>query len=49
MYLQLGQDNLAEENGLQAIALDPDVARAHGRLGEAYVRLNKFEQAIEEV
>ena len=48
MYLQLGQDQLAEENGLQAIALDPNVARAHGRLGEAYVRLNKFEQAIEE-
>jgi tetratricopeptide (TPR) repeat protein len=48
MYLQLGQDNLAEENGLQSIALNPDVARAHGRLGEAYVRLNKFQQAIEE-
>lgn len=48
MYLQLGQDNLAEENGLQSIALNPNVARAHGRLGEAYVRLNKFEQAIEE-
>lgn len=48
MYLQLGQDNLAEENGLQAIALNPNVARAHGRLGEAYVRLNKFQQAIEE-
>lgn len=48
MYLQLGQDNLAEENGLQSIALNPDVARAHGRLGEAYVRLNKYEQAIEE-
>ena len=48
MYLQLGQDNLAEENGLQSIALNPDVARAHGRLGEAYVRLNKYEQAVEE-
>ncbi len=48
MYLQLGQDNLAEENGLQSIALNPNVARAHGRLGEAYVRLNKYEQAIEE-
>lgn len=48
MYLQLGQDNLAEENALQSIALNPDVARAHGRLGEAYVRLNKFEQAIGE-
>ncbi|VAW35273.1 hypothetical protein MNBD_CHLOROFLEXI01-4022 [hydrothermal vent metagenome] len=48
MYLQLGQDNLAEENGLQSIALNPNVARAHGRLGEAYVRLNKFQLAIEE-
>ncbi len=48
MYLQLGQDNLAEENGLQSIAINPNVARAHGRLGEAYVRLNKFQLAIEE-
>ncbi|MBK8903924.1 MAG: tetratricopeptide repeat protein [Anaerolineaceae bacterium] len=48
MYLQLGQDNLAEENGLRAVELNPNVARAHGRLGEAYVRLNKFQQAIEE-
>ena len=48
MYLQLGQDNLAEENALQSIALNPNVARAHGRLGEAYVRLNKFELAIVE-
>ncbi|MCP4420478.1 MAG: tetratricopeptide repeat protein [Chloroflexi bacterium] len=48
MYLQLGQDNQAEENSLQSIALDSEVARAHGRLGEAYVRLNKFELAIVE-
>ncbi|MCA9953393.1 MAG: tetratricopeptide repeat protein [Ardenticatenaceae bacterium] len=48
MYLQLGQDTLAEENGLKSIELNPNVARAHGRLGEAYVRLNKFQQAIEE-
>lgn len=48
MYLQLGQDNQAEENALQSVALDPNVARAHGRLGEAYVRLNKFQLAIEE-
>lgn len=48
MYLQLGQDNLAEENGLRAVELNPNVARAHGRLGEAYVRLNKFQPAIEE-
>lgn len=48
MYLQLGQDTLAEENGIRAVELNPNVARAHGRLGEAYVRLNKFQQAIEE-
>ncbi len=47
MYLQLGQDNLAEENSLRSIAINPNVARAHGRLGEASVRLNKFQQAIE--
>ena len=48
MYLQLGQDQLAEENGLRSVELNPNVARAHGRLGEAYVRNNKFPQAIEE-
>jgi tetratricopeptide (TPR) repeat protein len=48
MYLQLGDDVQAEENALQAVELNPNVARAHGRLGEAYMRNNKFDQAIEE-
>jgi tetratricopeptide (TPR) repeat protein len=48
MYLQLGEDVRAEENALIAVNLAPEVARAHGRLGEAYMRLNKYDQAIEE-
>jgi len=48
MYLQLGQDVQAEENALQSVQLNPDVARAHGRLGEAYMRLNKFDLAVQE-
>ena len=48
MYLQLGQDVQAEENALQSVQLNPNVARAHGRLGEAYMRLNKFDLAVDE-
>jgi tetratricopeptide (TPR) repeat protein len=48
MYLQLGQDVQAEENALRSVELNPNVARAHGRLGEAYMRNNKFDLAIEE-
>ena len=48
MFLQLGQDVQAEDNALISVELNPNVARAHGRLGEAYMRTNKFDQAIEE-
>ena len=48
MYLQLGQDQQAEDNALISVELNPNVARAHGRLGEAYMRNNKFDLAIEE-
>lgn len=48
MYLQLGDDVQAEENALRSVELNPHVARAHGRLGEAYMRNNKFDLAIEE-
>lgn len=48
MYLQLGQDVQAEENAIRSVELNPNVARAHGRLGEAYMRNNKFDLAIEE-
>lgn len=48
MYLQLGEDVQAEENALKSVQLNPNVARAHGRLGEAYMRNNKFDLAIEE-
>lgn len=48
MYLQLGDDVKAEENALKSVQLNPNVARAHGRLGEAYMRTNKFDLAIEE-
>lgn len=48
MYLQLGDDQEAEKNALISVQLNPNVARAHGRLGEAYMRTNKFDLAIEE-
>jgi Tfp pilus assembly protein PilF len=48
MYLQVGDDNEAEKNAIISVELDPDVARAHGRLGEAYMRNNKFDLAIQE-
>ncbi len=48
MFLQLGQDVQAEDNALTSVELNPNVARAHGRLGEAYMRNNKFDLAIEE-
>jgi tetratricopeptide (TPR) repeat protein len=48
MYLQLGDDVQAEENAILSVELNPNVARAHGRLGEAYMRNNKFDLAIDE-
>jgi len=48
MYLQAGDDVQAEENALRSVELNPNVARAHGRLGEAYMRNNKFDLAIQE-
>ncbi|NJN55356.1 MAG: tetratricopeptide repeat protein, partial [Anaerolineae bacterium] len=48
MYLQLGDDQQAEEQAIRSVELNPNVARAHGRLGEAYMRNNKFDLAIEE-
>ncbi len=48
MYLQLGQDVQAEDNAILSVELNPNVARAHGRLGEAYMRNNKFDLAIQE-
>jgi tetratricopeptide (TPR) repeat protein len=47
MYIQLGQDPLAEENALEAVRLNPNVARSHGRLGEAYFRQFNYEKAVE--
>jgi tetratricopeptide (TPR) repeat protein len=49
MYLQLGEDVLAEENAAQSVELNPDVARAHGRLGEAYFRRSNYPEAIKEL
>lgn len=49
MYLQLGDDPLAEENALESVRLNPNVARARGRLGEAYYRQNNYEKAIEQL
>ncbi len=47
MYLQLGDAPLAEQNALEATRLNPNMARAQGRLGEAYFRQNNYQEAIE--
>ncbi|MEZ4516067.1 MAG: tetratricopeptide repeat protein [Chloroflexota bacterium] len=47
MYIQLGDAPLAEENALESVRLNPDVARAQGRLGEAYYRQNNYANAID--
>lgn len=49
MYLQLGEDVLAEENAKIAVELNPDVARSHGRLGEAHFRRSNYPEAIDEL
>ncbi len=46
MYIQLGDAPLAEQNALLAVELNPDIARAQGRLGEAYFRQNNYLNAI---
>ncbi|MFN2135174.1 MAG: tetratricopeptide repeat protein [Candidatus Promineifilaceae bacterium] len=46
MYIQLGDAPLAEQNALQATELNPNIARAQGRLGEAYFRQNNYLNAI---
>jgi tetratricopeptide (TPR) repeat protein len=47
MYLQLGDAPLAEQNALEATRLNPNMARAQGRLGEAYFRQNNYAEAVE--
>ena len=47
MYLQLGDDSLAEQNALEAVRINPNMARAQGRLGEAFFRQNNYLEAIE--
>ena len=49
MYLQLGEDVLAEDNAARSVALNPNVARAHGRLGETYFRRSNYPEAILEL
>lgn len=49
MFLQLGDDPLAEQNALESVRLNPDVARARGRLGEAYFRQSNYEKAVEQL
>jgi tetratricopeptide (TPR) repeat protein len=46
MYIQLGDAPLAQENALEAVRLNPNMARAQGRLGEAYFRQNNYQEAI---
>ena len=47
MYLQLGDTPLAEQNALEATRLNPFMARAQGRLGEAYFQQNNYNDAVE--
>lgn len=47
MYLQLGDAPLAEQNALESVRLNSNVARAQGRLGEAYFQQNDYQEAIE--
>lgn len=47
MYLQLGDAPLAEQNALEATRLNPNMARAQGRLGEAFFRQNNYTEAVE--
>jgi tetratricopeptide (TPR) repeat protein len=47
MYLQLGDAPVAEQNALEAVRLNPRVARAQGRLGEAFFQQNNYQEAIE--
>jgi tetratricopeptide (TPR) repeat protein len=49
MYLQLGEDVLAEENAARSVELNPNVARSHGRLGETYFRRSNYPEAIKEL
>ena len=46
MYLQLGDTPLAEQNALEATRLNPFMARAQGRLGEAYFQQNNYTDAV---
>ncbi len=46
MYLQLGEDPIAQEFALQSVQLNPNVARAQGRLGESYFRQSNYLSAI---
>jgi tetratricopeptide (TPR) repeat protein len=47
MYLQLGDAPVAEQNALESVRLNPNVARAQGRLGEAFFQQNNYLEAIE--
>lgn len=46
MYIQLGDAPLAEQNAQIAVELNPNIARAQGRLGEAFFRQNNYLSAI---
>lgn len=46
MYIQLGDNPLAQENAQESVRLNPNVARAQGRLGEAFFRQNNYPEAI---
>jgi tetratricopeptide (TPR) repeat protein len=47
MYIQLGVDAEAIDNALRAVEINPNMARAYGRLGHAYFRQSNYPEAIE--
>lgn len=48
-YGVAGEYKLMEESALQAIELDPQLVRAHARLGHAYFKNQNYPKAIEEL
>jgi len=46
MYIPLGQAEVAQEYAAQAVELDPEMARAHGRLGQSFFRQFNYPEAI---
>ncbi len=47
VYFKLGQYDLAEELALKALDIDPDLVPAHHNLGNALLRMGRYQEAID--